>query len=114
MEISIPIGGKSMSVHKNKKVLRHRKKKPVWPMVLLFAGGLLLVIGAVSVLNKPSQPKAAVEVSGAPSLKVDQEKVDLGDVTLGRTVEVTFKLMNVGDQTLRFSKAPYIEVLKGC
>jgi hypothetical protein len=45
---------------------------------------------------------------------VDQEKVDLGIVKLGQTVDVKFKLTNVGDQTLRFSKAPYIEVLEGC
>lgn len=103
-----------MSNHKNKKYLRHRKKKQPWPMILLFGGGLLLVIGAVFAFTKPSQPKAAVEVNGSPSLKVDQEKVDLGNVKLGQTVEVKFKLMNVGDQTLRFSKAPYVEVAEGC
>ena len=103
-----------MSEHKNKKHLRHSRKKQLWPMILLLAGGVLLVIGAVSVLNKPSQPKATIEISGAPSLKVDREKVDLGNVKLGQTVEVKFQIMNVGDQTLRFSKAPYIEVLEGC
>jgi len=103
-----------MSEHKNKKHLRHSRKNQLWPMILLLAGGVLLVIGAVSVLNKPSQPKATIEISGAPSLKVDREKVDLGNVKLGQTVEVKFQIMNVGDQTLRFSKAPYIEVLEGC
>jgi cell division septal protein FtsQ len=103
-----------MSEHKNKPHLRHRRKKQIWPMILLFAGGLLLVFGAFKAFTKPSGPKATIEVSGTPSLKVDQEKVDLGNVRLGQTVEVTFKLMNVGDQTLRFSKAPYIEVLEGC
>lgn len=103
-----------MSENKNKKNLRHRKKKQLWPMILLFAGSVLLVIGAVFALNKPSRPKAAIEVSGTPSLKVDREKVDLGNVKLGQTVEVKFTIMNVGDQTLRLSKAPYIEVLEGC
>ena len=103
-----------MSENKNKKNLRHRKKKHLWPMILLFAGGVLLVIGAVFALNKPSQPKTAIEVSGTPSLKVDREKVDLGNVKLGQTVDVKFTIMNVGDQTLRLSKAPYIEVLEGC
>jgi cell division septal protein FtsQ len=103
-----------MSEHKNKNHLRHRRKKQIWPMILLLVGGMLLVIGAVNAFAKPPEPKADIEVSGTPSLKVDQEKVNLGDIKLGRTVEVTFKLMNVGDQTLRFSKAPYIEVLEGC
>jgi hypothetical protein len=102
-----------MSQH-NKNHPRHGRKKQPWPVILLFAGGLLLVIGAVFAFKKPAEPKAVIEVAGAPSLKVDQEKVDLGNVKLGQTVEVKFKLTNVGDQTLRFSKAPYVEVLKGC
>jgi uncharacterized protein YabE (DUF348 family) len=103
-----------MSIPNIKKNLRHHKKKQAWPMVLLLAGGLLLVIGAVFAFTRPSQSKVAVEVTGKPSLKVDKEKVDLGYVKLGQTVEVSFKLTNVGDQTLSFSKAPYIEVLEGC
>lgn len=103
-----------MSEHKNKKQLRHRRKKQSWPMILFFAGGLLLVIGAVFALKRNAEPKAAVEVAGAPSLKVDRDKVDLGVVKLGQTVEVKFKLMNVGDQTLRFTKTPYVEVVEGC
>ncbi len=103
-----------MSQHKNKKTLRHHRKKQSWPMLLLIAGGALLVIGAIFAFRKPSEPKVGLEVTGTPSLKVDQQKVDLGAVKLGQTVEVKFKLMNVGDKPLRFSKTPYIEVLKGC
>ena len=53
-------------------------------------------------------------MNGAPSLKVDQDKVDLGDVPLGKTVTVSFQLSNVGDQPLRFNQAPYVEVVEGC
>jgi cell division septal protein FtsQ len=98
----------------NKKHLRHGRKEPTWPILLLLAGGVLLIIGVVFAFKKPSEPKASVEVTGSPSLKVDQDKVDLGNVKLGQTVEVKFRLTNVGDQTLHFSKAPYIEVLEGC
>ena len=102
-----------MSQHKNKKTLRHHRKKQSWPTLLFIGGGLLLLIGAIFAFRKP-EPKVAVEVTGSPSLKVDQQKVDLGDVKLGQTVTVSFQLMNVGDQTLRFSKQPYIEVKEGC
>lgn len=102
-----------MSQHKNKKNLRHHRKKQPWP-VLLLMGGLLLVIGAILAFNKSPQPTAAIEVNGAPSLKVDQQKVDLGNVKLGQTVQVKFTLTNVGDQNLRFSEAPYVEVVEGC
>lgn len=103
-----------MSKVKTKKVLRHHRRKTPWPLILLIGGGLLLIIVAVTALNKPPQSKAAIEVTGSPSLKVDKEKVDLGNIKIGQTVEVSYQLMNVGDQTLRFSKAPYIEVLEGC
>jgi len=103
-----------MSEHKKKKQLRHQRKKQPWPMVVLLAVGVLLIIGAIFAFKKPSAPKEAVEVSGKPSLKVDQQKIDLGDVKLGQTVEVKFKLTNVGDQTLSFDKAPYVDVVEGC
>jgi hypothetical protein len=103
-----------MSQHKQKKVLRHHKKKRPWPMFLLIGGVLLLVIGAVFAFRKPPEPKAAIEVTGSPNLKVDKDKVDLGNVKLGQTVDVKFTLTNVGDQSLRFSKAPFVEVVEGC
>ncbi len=99
-----------MSQNKYKK---HRKQQPPWPLIALAAGGLLL-IGAFLAFNKPAQPKAAIEVTGAPSLKVNKEKVDLGDQKLGQMTVVSFELSNVGDQPLRFSEAPYIEVIEGC
>ena len=103
-----------MSQHNQKKTQRHGRKKERWPALLLLAGGLLLIAGVFFAFRKPSQPKAAIVVTGAPSLKVNQDKVDLGNVKLGQTVEVKFTITNVGDKTLRFSKTPYVEVVEGC
>ncbi len=103
-----------MSQHKNKANYRHHRKKQPWPLLLLLGGALLLVGGAIFAFRKPPAPKAAIEVSGVPSLKVDKHVVNLGDVRLGQTVDVKFTLMNVGDQALRFSQAPYIQVVEGC
>ena len=61
-----------------------------------------------------AQPLAAIEVYGAPSMKVDRGLVDLGDVRLGQAVQVSFRLTNVGDQPLRFLEQPYIEIVEGC
>lgn len=102
-----------MKQKKTKKYTRHSKQTTSWPLLLVI-GGVLLLAGAVFAFNRPSQPKAPIEVTGAPSLKVDQEEINLGDVKLGKTVEVSFQLTNVGDQTLRFSENPYVEVLEGC
>ncbi len=54
------------------------------------------------------------EVTGAPKLRVDHETIDLGDVKLGDTVRVAFKLTNTGDQPLRFTGQPSVEVVEGC
>ena len=91
-----------------------RKKFPLLPITLA-VGGLLLIIGAFFALRgNTSTSRTNIEVTGAPSLKVDKEQVDLGDVRLGQWVSATFQLTNVGDQTLRFTRPPFIEVREGC
>jgi len=85
---------------------------PLWPVAAIVIGLLLLAGAAWTLLGQ--SPKAAVEVTGQPSLKVDQATIDLGDQKLGATVQAAFTLTNVGDQPLRFTEAPYIEVVEGC
>ncbi len=93
---------------------RHRRAQRPWIMIGL--GGALLVGMAFLLLREgqDSQPRAAIEVHGAASLRADQQLVDLGNVKLGQTVQVSFRLTNVGDQPLRFSEKPFIEVVEGC
>ena len=93
-----------------------RRKRSSTPLAAwLLVGGGLVLLAVVAVLAWPrAVPKAQMEVTGAPKLKVDQDKVDLGNVTLGQTVEVTFQLTNVGDQPLRIAHAPFVEVVEGC
>jgi multidrug efflux pump subunit AcrA (membrane-fusion protein) len=105
-----------MSQKSLKKLARERKKQQQRriQLLLLIGGGILLIAGALFAVFRNQKPVATVEVVGAPKLKVDQEMVNLGNVTLGKTVEVTFQLTNVGDEPLRFSEAPYIEIIEGC
>jgi len=81
--------------------------------ILLIAGGVLL-LGLVAVAIWNSVAGAQGPEGGQPSLSVDTEKIDLGDVPLGQSVSAVFKLTNTGDAPLRFSKAPYIQVAAGC
>ena len=78
----------------------------------------MLMVAAFFALREEPGPAPAstvdLTVSGAPSLQVDQEFVDLGDVKLNQPVQVSFTLSNTGDQPLEFSKAPYVEVVEGC
>lgn len=104
-----------MSQNKPKKYSKKRSRQNQrWLPVLIALGGLLLVGLAFLALRDKSTPGAAIEVTGSPSLKVDQEKIDLGDMKFNQSAQVSFQLTNVGDQTLRFTKDPYIEVVEGC
>jgi len=105
-----------MSQKNLKKLAREKKRRQQkrLQLLLLIGGGVLFIAGSLFAVFRNSKPVAIVEVAGSPSLKVDQEVVDLGDVTLGNTVQVSFQLTNVGDKTLRFSEVPTIEVLAGC
>jgi hypothetical protein len=85
--------------------------------LLLALGGFVLVAAALFAIWKSGQPQLAnvpVEVAGQPSLKVDKEEIDFGDVKVGDQVSASFTLTNVGDKTLRFTEDPYIEVREGC
>ena len=103
-----------MSHNKSQKHTQHRQQKSPWPLIMLAAGGLLLSIGAVFAFSQASKAKAKIEVTGSPSLRVNKEKVDLGNVKLGQTVQVSFELTNMGDLPLRFNQVPYVEVKEGC
>jgi len=104
-----------MSQNKSKKYPgRHHNRNNRGIPLIIILGGVLLIGLAYWGLRDKSTAKADIEVTGAPALKADKEKVDLGDVKLGETVEVSFQLTNVGDKTLRFSEQPFVEVVEGC
>ena len=98
-------------IYKKKRYFKTHKLKRALPMFV----GVILVFLSVWGLNPGGiRTRANVEVSGKPELKADRELVDLGDIKLGKTTTVAFEVTNVGDQTLKFTKAPYIEVVEGC
>ena len=99
-------------------------------LIIVLAGYLVLstapqwsekptpVLGPVkptqSAIGAQVEATALNEVNGVPVLVADKEKVDLGDIKLGKVVKVDFQLTNAGHQPLRISEAPYVEVLEGC
>ena len=87
-----------------------------WPLALIAVGVVLISVVAFAVWQAAGKgtPEVPVEATGTPKLKVDKDKVDLGDVPLGQTVEVTFNIANTGDKQLRFTETPYVELVEGC
>lgn len=93
----------------SKKHKRQKQKKSFpWPLVVL--GGILLIVTVFFFANQGGDGGG----TGTPSIAVDQQKIDYGDVKFN--VEKTFavKVTNTGDGTLRFKEEPYIEILEGC
>ncbi len=110
-----------MSRNKSKKPTKKRKATPSrfpakrLPLLLAFLGGAILIIAAVALMREDeTDPNFVPEVSGAPHLVVDKEYVDLGDIPINQVVRVEFELTNVGDRALRFTQAPYTELVEGC
>jgi hypothetical protein len=87
------------------------------------AGGAVLIIAALvlgvfqgddSASPQPFDPNFEPEVTGAPSVAVDQEVIDYGDVKLGTTVTTVFNVRNVGDEPLQILGEPRVELVEGC
>jgi hypothetical protein len=91
-----------------------QKQRNPGPLLLVIAGVILVILTAFFALRRPSSASFTPDVKGAPGIKADKEKVDLGDMKLGSTADVSFTITNIGDQPLRFTKQPYVEVKEGC
>ncbi len=92
---------------------RANPKSSKKPLIMIIGGAVILLAAVFFAFAQPTQP--TVDASGGtPKIKADKEQVDLGDQKLGNTVSLSFTLTNDGDGTLRFTKAPYIEVKEGC
>ena len=92
-----------------KKLQKYRKqKKQNFPWLLVLLGGGLLLLAAAFFANRSG------DGGGTPSIAVDQQRIDYGDVKFGVNKTFTIKVTNTGDGTLRFKEDPYIEVLEGC
>jgi hypothetical protein len=109
-------------MQKNKSLPRNYSKRNRAAQPKSRLGQILIAVGGLMVLSFlawtlwPSTTNANFksEVTGAAAIKPDKEKIDLGDVQLGKTVSAAFQLTNVGDQPLHFTKAPYVELVEGC
>jgi hypothetical protein len=85
---------------------RKQKQRKTFPWLFVALGGGLLLLGAILFANRGD--------GGRPSLAVDEQRIDYGDVKFGVNKSFAIKVTNTGDGMLRFKEAPYIEVLEGC
>ena len=86
---------------------KRQKQKQKFPWLFLALGGVFIAL-AVFLFARDG------DGGGTPSIAVDQQQIDYGDVKFGVEKSFTIKVTNTGDGTLRFKEDPYIEVLEGC
>ncbi len=86
-----------------------RSKAFPWP-ILTFCG--VLLITAALLLAGPYA--SGTDGSGAPSISVDRQKIDFGEVKLDTVLSFAITVTNTGDGILRFQETPYIEIVEGC
>lgn len=91
----------------SKKYKKQRQKQKS-PWILLALGGVLVALAVFLFARQGG------DGGGTPSIAVDQQLIDYGDVKFNTNLTFAIKVTNTGDGTLRFKEEPYIEVLEGC
>jgi len=92
----------------SRKRFKKQKQQNSFPWLLAVLGGILLIVAGILFARQGD------DGSGTPSITVDQQRIDYGDVKFGVSKTFAIKVTNTGDGTLRFKEAPYIQVLEGC
>jgi hypothetical protein len=87
---------------------KRQKQKQKFPWIFLVLGGVFVALAVFLFARQGG------DGGGTPSIAVDQQKIDYGDVKFGVNKTFAIKVTNTGDGTLRFKEDPYIEVLEGC
>jgi len=105
----------------SRKSRKYRRQKRFPIFWVLAIGGLLLVAGAILLIRPGGGSSgggtatlAPIQVQGQAAIRVDRQEINFGDVKLNVQKTFTITVTNVGDQPLRFTEAPYIEVVEGC
>jgi hypothetical protein len=114
IELMVATHYNKSSMTKNKRMrnsIHHSGSNPRSRMLLILAGVLILA-AAIAFATQGDGQETAGEIG--PRLSVDQEVVDFGKVNAGQQVSAAFTLTNTGDETLRLTKEPVIEVKEGC
>jgi hypothetical protein len=87
---------------------KRQKQKQKFPWLFLLLGGVFIALAVFLFARQGG------DGGGTPSITVDQQRIDYGDVKFNTNKTFAVQVTNTGDGTLRFTEKPYIQVLEGC
>lgn len=104
--------GRKRAVSTKGKRPQPRRRRWFLPGVLSL--GLLAGMAAWLLWPERSPMADSPRYQGGPRLAVDRQEIDFGPVRFEKHVQARFRLRNVGDQPLRLTANPRVEVVEGC
>ena len=87
---------------------KERNSKNMILLSFIVVAGILFIGAAFFFSNQSG------DEGGTPSIAVDQQLIDYGDVKFNTNKSFSIKVTNTGDGVLRFTEKPYVEILEGC
>ncbi len=86
------------------------------PIIWVIVVGAAMVLAAIvlSIGGGLGAAASGTTTGGGPHLVVDKTEENFGDVKLGQQITASFTISNTGGEPLRFTEAPYVELIEGC
>jgi hypothetical protein len=84
------------------------------PQIIIGTGALVVAAGLLLATRKGSPSDYVPEYTGGPRIDLGQEVYDYGYVELNTVITTDVEISNVGDQPLRITDTPQVQVLEGC
>lgn len=89
------------------------KPQTKFPLAWLFGGAALLILVGIGVWFLSTTIEVGPGSTG-PRLSMNAERLDFGDVKLGKTVRAEFVVTNTGDRNLTLDSSTPVRVVEGC
>ncbi len=84
-------------------------------MAALIAVAGLVVVGVAALLvTRSGSPAGYTPQASGPRLRLAQDVYDYGYVKLDTVITTDVEIQNVGDEPLKISEVPVVEVREGC
>lgn len=99
---------------KSRPVAAPPSRRSLWLSLGLVALGALVLTIVVFALRGGGAASPAAGAQDGPSVAVDQDVFDYGDVTVNTPIETIFRVRNAGSETLKIAGDPEVELVEGC